>query len=31
LESVRLGNPEQVGTLTLVGKGKEAQYKFVKI
>jgi hypothetical protein len=31
LESVRLGSPEQVGTLTLEGKGKDAKYKFVKI
>ena len=31
LESCRLGNPEQVGTLTLEGKGKNAQYKFSKI
>jgi len=31
LESYRLGNPELVGKLTLIGTGKDAQYKFEKI
>lgn len=31
LESYRLGNPELVGKLTLIGTGKDAKYKFEKI
>jgi hypothetical protein len=31
LESYKLGNPQIVGTLEIIGTGKEAQYKFEKI
>jgi hypothetical protein len=31
LETYRLGNPQIVGKLEIIGTGKEAQYKFVKI
>ena len=31
LETYKLGNPQIVGKLEIIGTGKEAQYKFVKI